>query len=335
MSTPQPAAIFRNDSVRRRHWLGLPMTEPIEGIEQITLALPHFGRQPFAMTSLNGDEVGVNPYLDTVYRMGTRPGERAIPVGVVSKNYRLVDHQLLLTTVQQALFANDIDMNKVHVTANWTIHGERAHFSFFLPEEDRFLHLVDGKKDLMRFRIEAFNSVEGSFRLMIIASWLRLVCTNGLMVQTDLMDVRKQHRQQLQIEDIGRLLHDAIDNVQRDKGVFAAWQAHRVNQRALIQWIDEDVRERWNVTAAVRVLGIARTGHDVTPTGDLKRSPSEIATKVLGGVPGILGPVENVFGISQVLSWIAGQRAETAEDLEWRTNVPELIAKLLDRTRSS
>ena len=69
--------------------------------------------------------------------------------------------------------------------------------------------------------------------------------------------------------------------------------------------------------------------------GDMKHPPSEIQTKQLGAVPGIRGSVKNIFGISQVLSWIASQRAETAEDLEWRSDVPELIDKLRQRTRVS
>ena len=88
----------------RRHWLGLPVLKPIEGsLREITNALPHFGRQPFAMASVNGDDVGVNPFLDMVYTLATRQGEKPIPVGVVSKNYRLVDHHQVLRTIEQAL----------------------------------------------------------------------------------------------------------------------------------------------------------------------------------------------------------------------------------------
>lgn len=308
------------------------MTSPLKGIENILKALPQFGRQPFAMASVTDHELGVNPYLDTVYRMATRQGEKAIPVGVVSKNYRLIDHQSLLTTIQQALLTNDIDMDQVQVMGSWTVHGERAHFSFLLPDNAQFVHVVNGEGDQMRFRIEIFNSVEGSFRLMAVAGWLRFVCTNGLIVGNAVMDLRRQHRQQLQIEDIGRLLNQSIKNVDRDKNTFALWKARHIDPRSLIPWIDDDVREQWGVKAAVRVFGIARSGHDVIPIGDMKRVPSEIDTKNGGEIAGICGPVKDVFGIGQVLSWVAGQRAETAEDLEWRSNVPELIDKLLNRS---
>jgi hypothetical protein len=55
------------------------------------------------MSSANGAEVGVNPFLDMIYRLPVRQGQKAIPVGVVSKSYRLVDHHLVLPTVEEAL----------------------------------------------------------------------------------------------------------------------------------------------------------------------------------------------------------------------------------------
>jgi len=50
--------------------------------------LPHFGHQPFATSSINGDELGINSYFDMLYRLPIRQSEKPVPVGVVSKNYR-------------------------------------------------------------------------------------------------------------------------------------------------------------------------------------------------------------------------------------------------------
>jgi hypothetical protein len=58
------------------------------------------------------------------------------------------------------------------------------------------------------------------------------------------------------------------------------------------------------------------------------QKPSEIKTHRISAVPGVDAPVSNLFGISQVLSWIAGQRAELSEDLAWRSQVHDLITKL-------
>lgn len=220
-SSLQQAEDVRISVLSRRHWSGLPMATPVEGtLDHVMGSLPHFGRQPFAMPSVNGDEVGVNRDVDMVYRMGRRQGEKPIPVGVVSKNYRLVDHQQLLSTIEQALIGIDIDMRQVGVTAQWTVHGERAHFSTLFPKEERFLHLVDDDTDEMRFRIEVFNSVDGSSRLIAIAGWLRFVCSNGLIIGTALIHLRRQHRQQLEVEELGRLLRETVQSAGNDKKTF-------------------------------------------------------------------------------------------------------------------
>ncbi len=198
--TPPPSEIGTAFGQRQRHWLGLPVRSRSEGtFDDILSALPHFGRQPFAMASLNGDELGVNSYLDMVYLLPIRPGERPVPVGVVSKNYRLLDHHQILRTIQQSMANRQLNLENVRVVGEWTIHGERAHFSIILPPEEHFTHTVGtvGNTDEMRFRIEVFNSVDGSCRLMAIAGWLRFVCTNGLIIGTALMQLQQQHRQQL------------------------------------------------------------------------------------------------------------------------------------------
>ncbi len=211
----------------------------------------------------------------------------------------------------------------------WTIHGERAHFSIVFPREERFTMDVGGKDDQMRFRIEAFNSVDGSCRLMAIAGWLRFVCSNGLILGTALLQLQKQHRQQLQVEELGRLVKEVIQTTRDDKDTFRSWISTPVKRAILVRWIDEDVHKQWGIKAAVRVLGIATSGCDVDPVGNIRdQSPSEVRTRTIGRVPGLDGPVSHIFGISQVLSWIAGQRAEVSEDFQWRSQVQDLMKKL-------
>jgi len=284
------------------------------------------------MTSVNGNEVALNPYLDMVYRVPTRQGENPVPVGVVSKNYRLVDHHQVLRTIEEVLGDFDINVSELQVRGEWTVHGERARFSLILPSDDRF-RVALGDQDEMRFRVEIFNSVEGSCRLMAVAGWLRFVCSNGLILGTALMQLRQQHRQQLQIEQLGRLLREAIQSVDEDQDTVAKWRKMRIAEHALMEWVDEDVKQKWGIKGAVRVLAIAATGWDAEPKGDLKnKRPSDVATERTFEVPGIAPPVVDAFGVSQALSWVAGQRTELQEDLEWRSQVPELMQLLLKRS---
>lgn len=284
------------------------------------------------MTSVNGNEVALNPYLDMVYRVPTRQGENPVPVGVVSKNYRLVDHHQVLRTVAEVLVDFDIDVSQLDVRGEWTVHGERARFSLILPSDDRF-SINLGEKDEMRFRIEIFNSVEGSCRLMAVAGWLRFVCSNGLILGTAVMQLRRQHRQELEIEELGKLLREALQSVDVDQQTVANWRARPINPSAVMAWVDNDVKQKWGLKGAVRVLSIAATGWDAEPKGDLKnRRPSEVATERTVEVPGINPPVSDAFGISQALTWVAGQRTEMQEDFEWRSHVPELMQLLLSKS---
>ena len=78
MSDPQSTEPSNQKTAlrRRRHWLGLPICEPVEGtVNDVLEALPHLGRQPFAMVSPNGNDIGVNPFLDMVYKVAA--GQRS------------------------------------------------------------------------------------------------------------------------------------------------------------------------------------------------------------------------------------------------------------------
>jgi hypothetical protein len=197
-----------------------------------------------------------------------------------------------------------------------------------LPFDDRFSVKL-GDRDEMRFRIEVFNSVEGSCRLMAVAGWLRFVCSNGLILGTALMQLRQQHRQQLQIEEMGRLLRQALQSAGDDQHTVAKWRSMPIRADTLTEWVDHDVRGKWGIKAAVRVLAISRTGWDADLKGDVRnKRPSEVATEKTMEVPGIDPPVADAFGVSQALTWVAGQRAEIQEDLEWRSQVPELMELL-------
>jgi hypothetical protein len=202
-----------------------------------------------------------------------------------------------------------LDLGNVRVIAEWTIHGERAHFSIIFPPEEHFTVGTVGGKDEMRFRIEVFNSVDGSCRLIAIAGWLRFVCTNGLIIGTALMQLQEQHRQQLEAGELGRRIGEAIESTWSDKAKFERWMSVGVEHSVLIivPWIDSEVRSLWGTKAAVRVLGIATDGWDVEPVGAMtNRKPSEIRTYRIGEVTGLDAPVSNLFGVSQVLSWIVG-----------------------------
>ena len=290
--------------------------------------LPQFGRRPFSMSSENDGTVGVNPYLDMVYRMPMQQGMKAVPVGVVSKNYRLLDHHQVLRTVEDAIRDAGIRTDEIHVQAVWTTYGERAHFSLLFPAEDKY-RVSYGATDELRFRIEIFNSVEGSSRFMAVAGWLRFVCSNGLIIGTTLAQYRQQHRQQLDIEEFGQLLETVLANVAEERSTLKKWESKKVIREVLPNWVDEHVTKQWGLKAAVRTFAIVQHGVDAKMVGDKKaRKASDTRSDLLGSIPGLDGPAKNLFDVSQALSWLAGQRQDVGEEIQWRAEVANLIQVL-------
>jgi hypothetical protein len=47
-------------------------------------------------------------------------------------------------------------------------------------------------------------------------------------------------------------------------------------------------------------------------------------------VPGSSNPAKNLYDVSQVLTWLAGQRNDVEEQLNWQRDVPALMAALID-----
>ena len=86
----------------------------------------------------------------------------------------------------------------------------------------------------------------------------------------------RSYRQQLHVEELGRLLRDAIHFAWRDRETIERWLAGSIDQGSVVRWVDEDVREAWALKAAVTVLGLLSKGCDVDLVGEPKnRKPPE------------------------------------------------------------
>jgi hypothetical protein len=52
-------------------------------------------------------------------------------------------------------------------------------------------------------------------------------------------------------------------------------------------------------------------------------------------VPGSRGEAANLFDVSQILAWLAKERRDVQEQVEWRAQIPALMAGLELRARSA
>ena len=322
-------------------------------IGELRKEIPYFRREPFRIES-----EGTNQYLDIIVREPLKKNqgyllsddkETHIPIATVSKQYALVQHHDVLDALETALKERGIDPVRLKAELKLTEYGECMWVSFILPTYE--FNPGDGYPLVLK--LNGLNSVDKTKALEIKLAWYRLVCSNGLMFEEDAeFTFRKFHRMKpvdvfqpvLSIQKAAqKYLSRQLESEKVSQQIkrFEKWYSTEITSKELSEekptpgqiehWIDNEVRKKWGAHAATRVYHIAKTGYDGKIVNPFKKDvrPHEREVSSTDEVPGAFAPVRNTYDISQVLSWIAGQRGTIQEQFKWMTDIPYLIDTLL------
>ena len=308
-------------------WLGSQATVKEVQYPFFIQELPDFERRPFSVSDTNAALTLINPRLDCIYRKPIPEDPHLRPVGVVSANYGLIPHRTLMQKIDAALKTCNIGQIK-QARVMLSEFGERMHVSLFLPE-DRF-DFDPGDGNHMALRLEIINSVDGSSRLRVLFGWFRYVCSNGLVVGVTKMDIRRRHVQGIDSVEFMRQIPGRLQEAKEEMQELIRWRSVRVRQDTLKDWVNGPLNKCWRFTAAARALHICTTGFDAEPAEyDYKKFlPSTMPMKQLDPVPGSPENANSLFDVAQALSWIAGQRRDNEERINWRADIPGLLAEL-------
>lgn len=206
--------------------------------------IPYFERRAFALTQPSNEYSRLNEHLDTIVRLPIGEDNNFIPVGVVSKNYSLVQHRAVLDIISKTLCDSNIEFpENLKAEVEITEYGERMFISVFLPEKYSYTP-PDGKT--MALRLVCFNSVDGSTHFRALMSWFRLVCSNGLIIGVTRYDLRRRHLGEIQLNDIGNVLISGLNIAKAEKANFMNWQNTEVTSKQLIPWVNKNLREKWS-----------------------------------------------------------------------------------------
>lgn len=314
------------DGDTRPKWFNSPVTFHEGTLADIRKHIPTFERRSFGLTQPGDERPRVNEHLDTIVRLPFGGDNACIPVGVVSKDYALVTHTAVLDVATQALAAAKIAPADVKTELKVTEYGERMALSLDLPDKYRY---DPGDGHPMALRLECINSVDGSTRFRALMGWFRLVCSNGLIIGVTRSDMRRRHVGNFQIQDIGKVLASGLDESEAEKRNFEKWRKTPSTLRRLAPWTEDALRKCWGFKAATRAYHIARTGADVEIIGQFKgNTPTTIAVHAMKPVPGAPRESRTLYDVAQILAWLAKERRDLQEQLEWREQIPELMASL-------
>ena len=306
------------------HWTAIANVIPAFDLKPF-VSVPEVGapRTPFQ------PELGelANPFLQVVTRRPMTSGEAPIPVGVVGRSYRLVQHKDAAALCRRTLTEElGVKEGELSYELGLSELGEWMNLRIYFPKRPPY---IDDRNELT-LRLECFNSVEGSCRLVILFGWLRFVCTNGMIIGETKVDVRERHGGHLDLVPLGDRIREAFEGVNADLSRISGWHKHSVSLDGIGKWADAHVTNRWNKTAAARVFHICRSGHDVRIADPfVPGAATEKPVVFLDRVEGSPERATTAYDVAQALSFVATRRRNAEERLRWQGDISRLLDKLV------
>ena len=304
------------------NWLGSKTVRYNGDLRRICEVLPTFKRAPFSLTRGTS-----HPQKDIIVKMPNDDSQQPLPVAVVSKSYRLLQHLEVVDTAIKAMRALGIHPDEASVQLEMTDFGERIRIAFPFSRDYQF---DPGDRKPALPHLLCVNSVDGSMAYATYIRWVRLVCSNGMTVLSNEPIGRQFHTPALTDTYIQEVITAGLERFKIEKRICAEWFHRAISPKTLTPWVDGPVREAWGVKAAVRAYHIALTGKDAALALPFESgAPSEKTVRLLSEVPGSLAPAGNVYAAAQALFWLVSQLP--AGDLQWsrERKIPKLLSKLI------
>jgi len=290
---------------------------------KLRATIPEYELETFSV----GVDGPTNPYLRSVIRLPVNPTEHRIPIATVSPTYALAPHNTVADMCIEGLQACGVDVTTLKFELGLSVLGEWMNFRVLLPEK---YSLTDARGYKTGLRLECFNSVDGSSRLMILLGWLRFVCSNGLVIGETKAELRDIHNAYLDLEAIPGIIARGMAQVKSEISRLQRWENEPLNPPVFRAWVNGKLASTWGKKAACRVFHICEEGIDVEITDPFAPGPpTEKPTKAILDVPGAAKPSRNLYDVSQALSWVSTKRTNTEERIEWQGQIPDLIDSLI------
>ena len=290
--------------------------------EDVCTQIPQFELRAFG----GSENESENPFYRTVYRKPLTKVEQEVPIGVVSPRYSLAQHREVAELCIKGFSNAGIDISTLRCELGLSELGEWMNFRVYFPED--YVFSPHDAEDL-QLRLECFNSVDGSSRLVIFLGWFRLVCSNGMIIGETMEQLRDVHNKHMDLERIPKMFASAMKKINREKARLNKWGETPVNDLQIRDWADGALADKWGKKAAFRVYQICLTGRDAGQEDPFEGGvPSEKKPILMDVVPGAPSQAATLYDVSQALSWLATQMSNAEKKVEWQAHIPALIDTL-------
>lgn len=291
--------------------------------DEIRNKLCTFSRKPFKT------EIGENEDLDAI--INTSNG---VPVGVVSKSYKLIQHHGLLTAIESSFKNLGFDIDKAKLKLSTTKYNERIWLRIQFADDYTF---DPGDGHLLTPKLHVLNSVNGITPLELRLGWYRLICKNGLLCLDNDQTYKKLHTSSLEFKSVENHLRNSVDIFLKEREIYKKWKETRINfdtdSKILRHWIDTSVSEVWTDIISQRVYSILTTARDGKirkrqyPKSEGKKGSYLIRFSSGFDVPGAK-PVQNMYDVANALSWVSSHHTSLIGQYRMMAQVPKMLTSL-------
>ncbi len=245
-------------------------------------------------------------------------------LAVVSARYGLVQHRDVLAGALEWA-KSECGVTATHVQMKISNKGAQAAFQIDLGEAMQIT--PDGFPVNLQFHCR--NTVDSSSSLRAHLGWLRLVCTNGMMVGVSLGRMKKTHRDGLSIEKVFAEISATLAQAREDQTALAAWADRKISLDQVKNLSNGILARRWDKMSAARVWHICESGRDAKFIPPFRSDlPTEQAVRFEGDVPGSPAPARTLYDLAQAMSWVATRRNDP-DDVEIRQSEIGQIVRLM------
>lgn len=273
-----------------------------------------------------------NPFLRTVCRLPLTPIEREMPVGVVSNRYSLATHRDVFNLCLKGMKASGVDTDDLEAECGLSELGEWMNLRFYFPEKYNY---TPNDKNTLRLRLECYNSVDGSARLVILLGWYRMICSNGMIIGESKAEFSDMHDQGLNTSIVPTVISKGLEAVKNDQARMRRWEQRKVDDLVLGAWANGPLASKWGKKAASRIYWICSEGRDSKITDPFAEGrATEKPILLLGNVPGSPNPARNIYDVSQAMAWVSTNTKNLKRREEMQFETPKLLNQLLRKRLS-
>jgi len=279
------------------------------------------------LQALSSDTEGICA-LDSDYMVASGfSGHFLRPVALVSKDYEHISHREFLQTFVGELGKYGIRPGDVSIAAICDPWGARMMAQIRVDLEE-FSFSPDGHQ--VNLSLYCFNSVDASTRLRVLLGWLRMVCSNGMIVGEFAGSISGRHDDRLDLDREIKSFHQQFEKRLQQQEKLTRLAGKRIEEPALRDWVDNRVQKTWGPNNAARLWHILRTGHDaLCPPGKAEAAPSLRKLEMRDPVPGAPEQSQTAYDVYQAMTWMAG-RLKNPESRTRRTvGAWDLVQKLM------